>query len=264
MRIIIFVIFLAVTLIHIAHALTLDRIIQYKEVTFYSHNFPVELNGYRAAFISDTHEISGERLTEIITVLNENPVDLLLLGGDYSIRTDTLRRTMEILSLAITTDGIYGVEGNHDCYSILFAIMEEYKIVPLSNSGLHIRENFFLAGVEDLWNRSPDIAAATAGSSPDDFVLLISHNPDIAMQQDTTGVDLIISGHTHAGQITFFGVWAPYFTFRRTITNYGQRFASGWASSHDGTPVFVSNGTGEYFPRIFARPQVIIFTFYNK
>jgi len=252
-----------VALIHIVHALTLDRIIQYKEITFYSPNFPPELNGYTIAFITDTHNISAERLRGVVDELNQRYVDLVVLGGDFSSSTDHMCETVEILSHIHTTDGIFGVEGNHDNYIYLFAAMEAHGITPLSNNGVHIRDGFFLAGVEDLWNRNPNITEALTDAQPEDFVLLISHNPDVSMQQGTTGIDLILSGHTHNGQVAFFGIWAPYFTFRSSITDYGQRFRSGWASSRDGTPVFVSHGTGEYLPRVFARPQVILITLFN-
>ena len=243
--------------IHLVHALTLDRIIQYKEVTFHSPRWPAALEGYRIAFITDTHNIRPDALQQVVDELAGRDIDLLLLGGDFWAH---YQRTVDVLANAQTTDGIFGVEGNHDCHVRLFAAMERHGMVPLSNSGQRIHEGFWLAGVEDLWNRSPCIATAIYGADGSDFVLLISHNPDVSMQQDTSGVDLIISGHTHAGQINFFGIWAPYFTFRSTITDYGQRFVSGWAASRDGTPVFVSNGTGDYLPRVFARPQVIIFT----
>ena len=169
---------------------------------------------------------------------------------------------MEILSTVEAPDGVFGVGGNHDRPTSLFAAMEEYSIVPLSNSGLYVRDHFYLAGTKDLWSRDASIAQAIDGTVPEDFVLLLSHNPDIAMQQDTSGVDLILSGHTHGGQMTFFGVWAPLFTFDTTITEYGQRFRSGWALSKDDVPVYVSNGTGEYMPRVFSRPQVILITLY--
>ncbi|MCL2400454.1 MAG: metallophosphoesterase [Defluviitaleaceae bacterium] len=247
-------------LIHVTHAATLDRIIEYTEVEFSSPNVPIEIDGYRIAFIVDTHTLPGYRLMEVVEELNNRYIDLLLLGGDFPSAGDAPRRSMEILSHTITTDGIFGVEGNHDNYVELFAAKRAHGITPLSNSGLYIRDNFFLAGVEDLWNRNPSIDDAIYGSTPDDFVLLVSHNPDISMLQDTTGVDLILSGHTHGGQITFFGIWAPYFTFRNSITNYGQHFTEGWATSKDGTPVFVSRGTWGYLPRVFARPQVILIT----
>lgn len=255
-----FVLCAVITLIHITHALTLDRVIEYKEVTFYSQRWPKVLDGYRIAFVVDVHEMEYERIENIVKQMNYRSINLLLLGGDFFRRNGHYRRALEILSRTKTTDGIFGVEGNHDRYRELFAAKEDNGITPLSNSGLHIHENFYLAGLEDLWRRNPCIATATASANYEDFVLLLTHNPDVSMSQDTTGIDLIVSGHTHGGQVTFFGLWAPYFTFRSTITNYGQRFASAWSTSRDGIPVFTSNGTGDYVPRIFARPQVIIFT----
>jgi hypothetical protein len=260
-KLILRVIFYGTVLIHIAHALTLDRIIQYKEVSFYSPDAPAEMNGYRIAFIADTHELPEKYLQKVADELNKKQIDLLLLGGDFPRADDVLRSSMEILSQIETAGGIFGVEGNHDRRRALFAAMEEYSITPLSNSGLYIRDNFYLAGVEDLWGGSPSIADAIEGSQPDDFVLLLSHNPDVSMKQDTTGVDLILSGHTHGGQITFFGFWAPYLSFRDSITEYGHRFKSGWALSRDGTPVYVTKGTGDYVFRVFARRQVILITF---
>ena len=255
---------LLIALIHGVHALTLDRMVEYTEVSFSSPRVSPALSGYRIAFIVDTHSISEERLWEIVAELNQGDLDLLLLGGDMSSRRAEMEQTVRILSQVETRDGIFGVEGNHDWHPSLFAAMEAHGMTPLSNSGLLIREHFFLAGVEDLWNRTPDISAAIEGAETEDFVLLLSHNPDVSMQQNTTGVDLILSGHTHGGQIVFFGIWAPYFTFGSTITDYGQRFRSGWALSHDETPVFVSRGTGEYFARVFSRPQVALITLLHE
>jgi len=248
-----------IVLIHAVHALTLDRRVQYIEISFSSPNLPLELDGYRIAFVTDTHVESDRRLQEVVDELNERQVDLLLLGGDFTFDKDDLQSTLELLAQVVTTDGIFGVEGNHDHYEILFPAMEAHNITPLSNSGVYIRDNFYLAGVEDLWNRNPNIAEATADANPDSFVLLISHNPDLAMQQDTANVDLILSGHTHGGQFNFFGRWSIGLD-SGVISDYGTRFRGGWAESHDGTPVFVSQGVGEYYPRVFARPQVILIT----
>ena len=246
--------------VHIIHALTLDRIMQYVEVPFHSPRWPTHLNGYRIAFITDTHRISDETLQQVVDELNTRNIDLLLLGGDFWAH---YRRSLAVLAQTNTIDGIFGVEGNHDCHIRLFTEMEGHGMTPLSNSGKRIREGFWLAGVEDLWNRQPCISTATQGAE-DNFILLLTHNPDVTMRQDTTAIDLVVSGHTHAGQIRFFGLWAPLFTFTNIITSYGQRFVSGWAESHDGVPVYVSNGTGTHFPRVFARPQVIILTIHGN
>ncbi|MCL1823774.1 MAG: metallophosphoesterase family protein, partial [Oscillospiraceae bacterium] len=263
--IIILIVFIA--LVHIIHILTLDRIIEYKEISFYSTNIPPGMNGYKIAFITDTHNISDNRLQSIVAELNKRSIDLTLLGGDFSMQMAEMQKHIEILSNINSADGIYGVDGNHDYPYALSAAMEEHGMTFLSNQGLYIRENFFLAGVE-FWSKSnpnSDMIADTInGSVIEDFVLLLSHSPYIAMAQDTAGIDLILSGHTHGGQVNFFGIWAPYFTFTKGVTEYGHRFKSGWAKSRDNVPVFVSNGTGEYAPRIFARPQVILISLYNE
>ncbi|HCC35478.1 MAG TPA: metallophosphoesterase, partial [Ruminococcaceae bacterium] len=159
-----------------------------------------------------------------------------------------------------TTDGIYGVEGNHDNHVELFAVMEKYGMVPLSNNGVCVRDGLFVAGVEDLWNREPDVAKATRAADDGDFVLLLSHNPDVTMKQNTDNADLILSGHTHGGYVTLFGLFAPALVWSNDITEYGDDFMSGWAKSRDGTDIYISNGTGyfEATPRVFARPQVIL------
>ena len=251
-----------VIVIHVVSALTLDRQIQYLEISYPSPKVSEALNGYTIAFVTDTHALPAEKLRVVVDRMNEHAPDILLLGGDFPSHGGAPERSMEILSGAQTSDGIYGVEGNHDDWVELFAAMEKYGITPLSNSGIPVREHLFVAGVEDLWNRSPNIAKATESAGKNDFVLLLSHNPDVTMKQDTANVDLILSGHTHGGYVTLFGFLAPALTWSDSITEYGQRFMSGWAKSRDGVDVFVSNGTGylTVLPRVFARPQVIFIT----
>ena len=246
--------------IHIVHSLTLDRVIRFVEIEFASAKWPAELNGYRIAFMTDMHTITDETMREVAAELNKRNLDLLLLGGDFSMRYEHYRGTVREIARISTTDGIFGVEGNHDDYISLFSVKEQYGITPLDNSGTYIRECFYLAGVHDMWNRSPNISEAVAGISDDDFVLLISHNPDVTMAQSTTGIDLTLSGHTHGGQITFFGF--PLYLLRGSITDYGTHFSRGFAYSADGNPVFISSGVGPYYnvPRVFARPEVVIFT----
>jgi len=253
-----------IPLVHVAHALTLDRIVVYREIRFSSENWPSELDGYRIGFMSDFHAITLEGMQEIADELSARDLDLLVLGGDFSSVTDgRYRETLGVISTIYTRDGIFGVEGNHDDYVRLFAAKEDYGIVPLSNSGSHIRPHFFLAGVEDYWLRSPNIGEAIAHANEEDFIILITHNPDLTMSSDTSEIDLILSGHTHGGQITFFG-WA-FYLYRGSITNYHTRFARGWSESYHGVPVYTSVGVGpEYeWPRVFARPEVIIFTMYS-
>jgi len=249
-----------IALIHIVHMLTFDRTVQYRELIFYSANWPQELDGYRIAFAADTHRMSESSLQEVVAELNARNLDMFLLGGDYSLRNnkDDMMRMFAAFSEVQTTDGIFGVEGNHDRRFALNEIMPQFGMTFLGNKGLHVRDGFFLGGVEDFdpW---PCVASATYGVQEGDFVLVLMHNPDISMEQPTAGIDLILAGHTHGGQVTFFG-WA-FYLYRGSITSYNLRFAYGWAESLDGVPVYVTRGLGRYtVPRVFARPQVVIFT----
>lgn len=258
-------ILLMIGLIHFMSAMTIDRIIEYKEIEYSSPKISSDLTGYTIAFVTDTHGISSDELRGVVQKLDERKIDLLLLGGDYPSE-DAAWRTMEILGQTRTRDGIYGVEGNHDDYENIFEAMRRYRIRPLSNTGNYLRENLFIAGVHDLWNRKPDVAKAIDRAKDRDFILLLAHNPDTTMQQDMSKVNLTLSGHTHGGQITFFGLWAPALHPSNGITRYDQKFKTGWTQSKDNTDVYVSNGTGtpERIPRVFARPQVIIITLKSK
>jgi len=253
-----------IPMIHIAHGLTIGRMIRYVEIEFRSESWPAELDGYRIAFMTDMHIITDEDMRRVAAELNERNLDLLLLGGDFSMHNAHYRGTVREIAQINARDGIFGVEGNHDDYRRLFSAKEQYGITPLDNSGIRIRDGFYLAGVQDLWNRNPNIAEAIRDAEENDFILLLSHNPDVSMLQPTDGVDLILSGHTHSGQITFFGF--PMYLLRGSITEYGTRFAHGFSDSADGVPVFTSSGIGLYYvvPRIFARPEVVIFMMYHE
>lgn len=264
----VFAVVLAIFLVHLVSALTLDRSMQYVETSFSSPKIGPELDGYVVAFVSDTHEISAEALQNIVARINEHKVDLLLLGGDYA-RGEGYRQTMEILGKTQARDGIFGVDGNHDKSWLVFAAMLDNGIRPLSNVGLELFPGLSLAGVSDLWSESPEVTKAVSGAAPKDFVLLVSHNPDVSMQQDTTAVDIMLSGHTHGGIMTLFGVWTPSLYL---ISGYGHKFMGGWAEAPYDTAVYVGKGVGchklgatpFYLPRVFARPQVIFLTLYNK
>jgi predicted MPP superfamily phosphohydrolase len=110
--------------------------------------------------------------------------------------------------------------------------------------------------VSDLAQGDPQSAPALAGTGATDLVLLASHQPDFAEELQPGTVDLVLSGHTHGGQLTFFGLWAP-----RVNSDYGQKYRTGQVVTGV-TTVIVSNGVGSIFPpfRFFARPQIVVIT----
>lgn len=249
--------------IHFLSALTLDRRTEHKIITYKSDKIKESLEGYTIVFLSDLHEYPYARLKDLVNEINQRKVDLVILGGDYSEKND-LKIYMDILSTIKATDGIYGVEGNHDNYAELKHTMRHFGIGFLDNKGLHIRDNLYLAGIRDLRSHRLNIKKALDGVKTGDFVLLTSHNPDVAMRRDLSGTDLILSGHTHGGEITFLGLWAPALYF---VSDYGQRFREGFCKTKTGNDIFVSRGVGRSaagFFRMFSRPQVIYLKLSNR
>ena len=108
--------------------------------------------------------------------------------------------------------------------------------------------------MDDLWEGTQDLEATTQDALADDFVILVSHNPDYAEHMDTDRVDLVLNGHTHGGQVTFFGLWAPF-----VPSEFGQKYRSGVVQTGS-TIVVISNGIGTITPpvRFFARPEIVL------
>jgi predicted MPP superfamily phosphohydrolase len=130
-------------------------------------------------------------------------------------------------------------------------------IEPLVNKAVNIVRpgcDLWLAGVDDLTQGRPDLAAALASVPQDASVVLLAHNPDVWLDERTRRVDLILSGHTHGGQLRFplLGAWY------RQGTHLSRRKAAGWFED-DGRRMYVSRGLGESFPfRLGAQPQAAL------
>jgi hypothetical protein len=120
-------------------------------------------------------------------------------------------------------------------------------------------ERFRLGGVGDWWTDKVNFEPTITGVQKNDLVILLSHNPDVAELEDSGLVDLILSGHTHAGQVTFFGQWGVIPSF------YGQKYRQAWAKAKE-TDVYVSRGVGNTFlpMRFWARPEITVLTLESK
>jgi len=96
--------------------------------------------------------------------------------------------------------------------------------------------------------------AATGDASKNDFVVPVSHSLDFFPLPNKSKVDVMLSGHTHGGQITLFGLWAPIIH-----PKYGNKYIA-WIIHDNNTIMVVSNGIGtiKVPMRFFARPQIIV------
>jgi uncharacterized protein len=224
---------------------------------------PSNFNSTKIVFLSDIHHgpyFSISRVKRLVERVNRLNPDIIILGGDYVHRNQQYIVPVfnELKGLKAPL-GIYGVLGNHDHWenaALTREQMKESRIRELDNAAFWItkgEQRIKIGGVGDYMEDVQNIIPTIGDAVKEDFVIVVSHNPDYAEEIMTDKVDLMLSGHTHGGQITFFGLWAPVLP-----SQFGQKYRTGLIDS--GTmKVIVSNGIGVITPpaRFFAPPQIV-------
>jgi uncharacterized protein len=193
------------------------------ELTFpqlFLRRLPPEFDGLKLLLLTDPHVITfdrrEERLLEILQTI-ETP-DLLIWGGDMiqggHNLPDALRLAREVRRLfpGIPTFLIPG-NAEHKMRAhrrrAFLAELECVGMTVLVNRHVPFTWNgatITLAGVDDPYYGHADLAAALEGAPASHFTLLLSHSPQLATQAARAGVDLMLSGHTHGGQVRLPGL----------------------------------------------------------
>jgi predicted MPP superfamily phosphohydrolase len=242
--------------------------IETKEVVIESNDIPPQFDGKKIVFLTDIHYgpfFSKDRVDNLVKQTNALNPDLVVLGGDYvdyesikgSNESNYVKEVFQSLSGLKAPLGVYAVLGNNDPQDLTLYTISQSNVTYIGNKGTWIESNggrIRLGGVGDYNNGNQIQSATTNGVLPTDFVILLSHNPDYFPKVDKNIVDLVLSGHTHGGQVTIFGLWAPDFQSR-----YKAEYRTG-VMKYNNTTLLVSNGLGTVtMPiRFFARPQIIL------
>lgn len=234
--------------------------IETQEVVIESPQIPSEFDGKKVVFLSDIHAgpfFDQKRVNDIVNQVNALHPDLILLGGDYvSGDSGYVNSTFESLSKLQAPLGVYAVLGNSDPQYATWKALNNSIITDIGNMGVWIGNGtkIRVGGVGDLSNDWQNQEAAVDTATPENFVMLVSHEPDYFPEVNKSKVDIVLSGHTHGGQITFFGIWAPF-----VPSKYGQKYRTG-VVKEDNSTLIISNGVGTVgLPlRFFARPQIIV------
>ncbi|NDV56590.1 metallophosphoesterase [Bacteroides sp. 519] len=235
-----------------------------KKYDFSHQDIPQAFDGYKIAFISDLHYKSlftQKRLNKLVNTLNKLGPDVLLMGGDYHEGCRYVPELFEKLSQVNAPDGIGTVLGNNDyeaCYDEILAAMKRNNIRLLEHTLDTINrgnESIIIAGVRNPFDLKQNGESPTGMLRDEDFVILLVHTPDYAQQVPIDNTDLVLAGHTHGGQVTLFGLYAPVIP-----SKYGQKFRTGLRNNSQGTPVVITNGVGTSNKnmRIFAPSEVVL------
>ena len=245
-----------------------------------STDLPKAFDGYRIAFASDFHlesKFKERQLHGTVKALRALAPDILLLGGDYQEGCEYVVPLFNELSKATPPDGIYAVMGNNDyerCTHLIRATMKQHHIHLLEDSTASIHrgaDSIVIWGANPYAGRYP--TAPKKRSSEREiknqnseikvhtpFVILLTHTPDYVERPEAAIADLTLAGHTHGGQVTLFGLYAPI-----TASQYGMRYRSGLKRSRHGTPIIISNGLGtsRHPIRLFAPTDIVIVTLHR-
>jgi predicted MPP superfamily phosphohydrolase len=177
-----------------------------------SKQIPKAFDGYAILHLSDLHvDISRDAMEPLMTILQEIDYDLCVLTGDYRGETfgsyDAAMAGMARICAALKRP-MYGVLGNHDTIRMLPGL-EQMGIRMLINECEMIKRDgqcIYLAGIDDAHFYLMDNIEKAASRIPDDaFSILLSHTPEVYEEAAHVEFNLMLSGHTHGGQICLPG-----------------------------------------------------------
>jgi uncharacterized protein len=210
-----------------------------------------------------------------VEIINSLDADLILLGGDFIYSYPEQIDYFYPFANAKSKYGIYSVLGNHD-YGVsrnnrfdnktstsiqksdyVATKLEEFSIQVLRNNhiSLEVDNNVVtIVGLEDLWGNRFDFNTAIENIPNSDLILMLQHNPDIISDQRSNIADLVLSGHTHGGQICLPIIGA----IGKIPTQLGQKYDYGLFEFD--TKLYISKGIGEMGPRarLYCRPEIVL------
>jgi predicted MPP superfamily phosphohydrolase len=228
-------------------------------VTLPVAGLPPALDGLRIGFLTDVHRsrwVSHDDVSRAVARLMHERPDLIVLGGDYVTYGDRqyVMPSAEALGPLSAPYGVWAILGNHDDDHDMPAALEARGIQVLKDARTRLQikgEQLDLIGIRFWTRRQADIAALMRGASR--APILLAHDPRRLFEAAALGVPLVLSGHTHGGQVVLPLVGAIAAQKFPIVAGTGRR---------DKTTMFVSRGLGTmYVPvRVNCPPEVAILT----
>ncbi|MBQ4067841.1 MAG: metallophosphoesterase [Lachnospiraceae bacterium] len=182
---------------------------------------------YKIILITDVHYgtvLDKDDMENICHKISKENADLIILCGDIvdeRTTADQMHEVIETLSTLQSKDGIYLVNGNHDLqqYSSDKALSDTEYLTLVDENGINyieddvvdINEEITLIGRQDYsYSDRADINTLMKNIDKDKYIICADHQPVKYKDSSDAGVDLNVSGHTHAGQIYPVGYFIKY------------------------------------------------------
>lgn len=235
------------------------------ETDIFLRNLPERFEGFRITQLTDVHHsriVGIAEVRRVVELANMTKPDLIALTGDY---TTSYRRYIEPCAEALGSlnapEGVWAVLGNHDHYTdreLTTRALERNHIGVLNNANTTLRRRsdvLQLSGIDDWSWAGTDWPRAFHGLQHKQPTVLLSHQPIVLDFAESEKVGLILSGHTHGGQIDLPLIGPPAAHFAAKDLKYVQGlFRRGE------TQLYVSRGTGVIgLPlRFGVRPEVAV------
>lgn len=219
---------------------------------------PPALDGLRIGLITDIHHsatVSADDVARAVTLLRSAKPDIVALGGDYVTFGNRafVDPVAELLApLADAPHGAFAVLGNHDDDRDMPAALARQRIVVLKDQRTRITlrgETIDIIGIRFWTRRMPHLLEVVKGAGP--HALLLAHDPRRLSQAAELDIPLVLSGHTHGGQVLVPGLGAIAAKDFPVLAGQTREL---------NTSLFVSRGVGTvYVPlRLNCPPDVAI------
>ena len=216
------------------------------EQTWWLPRLPLAFDGFRLLQLSDLHlDLHPPLAQAVATATAAIPHDAAVVTGDYRNSTDDdSGPALTLMRRALAPLGYprFGVLGNHDFVEMVWGLENAGLPILLNESASILRDDarLWIAGVDDPhFYRSHDFARARADVPANACCILLCHSPEVHAEAGAHGFDLMLSGHTHGGQICLPGGLHIVCPVRRLP----RRFIAGcWLSG--GLQGYTSRGTG--------------------